>query len=472
MQERLGRLPPRRAGRVLVPGELNTPGEKPDRDPNVVPQREPAHAPTTSPRWRAERASCRKALSEPNAPTPHPVNPHPPAPAAHLTTPAAPLPIGEVDPQRNHVVVALDSFKGSLTARAATAALARGLRRTGAHVVEHPVADGGEGTLDALLGAGFTEVPTPSTDALGRPLTTRYATRSSTAAIELAESSGLAGIADVPLTPARARAATTLGAGRLIAAALNAGHRRIVVGLGGSATTDGGAGMLIALGARLLDRHGTPLDGTTSPLHEVHSLDLSTLHPALRDADVEVACDVDNPLLGPQGAAAIYGPQKGADPALVTELNTSLTRWADLLEQATTRSARDLPGAGAAGGTGFALLACGARMRSGITLVLDLTNLPTALQGARLVIAGEGRVDHQTLHGKAPAGVAAAARAAGAPVVAVTGSCTLTTTELTRAGFTTAFTLTDLEPDLTRCHTEAAPLLERLGEHIAKTFPL
>ncbi|GAA2687064.1 MULTISPECIES: glycerate kinase [Actinosynnema] len=377
-----------------------------------------------------------------------------------------------MDPQRNHVVVALDSFKGSLTARAATSALARGLRRTGAHVVEHPVADGGEGTLDALLGAGFTEVHAPSADALGRPVTTRYATSADTAAVELAESSGLAGIADVPVSPNRARAATTLGTGHLIAAALNAGHRRIVVGLGGSATTDGGAGLLIALGARLLDRHGTPLDGTTSPLSEVRSLDLSTLHPALRDADVEVACDVDNPLLGPHGAAAVYGPQKGADAALTTELDTSLTRWADLLEQATGRPARDLPGAGAAGGTGFALLACGARMRSGITLVLELTDLTTALRNASLVIAGEGRVDHQTLHGKAPAGVAAAARAAGARVIAAAGSCTLTTTELTGAGFTAAFALTDLEPDLSRCHTEAAPLLERLGERIGRTFPL
>ncbi|PSL52731.1 glycerate kinase [Saccharothrix carnea] len=344
--------------------------------------------------------------------------------------------------------------------------MARGLRRRGVDVREHPVADGGEGTVDALLSAGFTAVPVTSTDPLGRPVVARYASRDGVAVVELAEASGLGLIADVPVTPDRAAAASTFGTGRVIAAALDAGHRTIVVGLGGSATTDGGTGLLAGLGARLLDAHGTALDATTSPLPSVHAIDRTDLHPQLGEVELIVACDVDNPLLGPHGAAAVYGPQKGADAALVAALDTDLARWADVLAPA----AASLPGAGAAGGSGYALLALGARMRRGIDLVLELTGLADQLPGARLVVTGEGRLDHQTLRGKAPAGVAAAARAASTTVVAATGHCTLDRAELAAAGFADAFALTDLEPDVSHCLTHAEPLLERLGERIATTF--
>jgi glycerate 2-kinase len=400
-----------------------------------------------------------------------------------------------------HVIVALDSFKGSLSARRATAAVARGLRRHGVTAHEHPVADGGEGTVDALLGAGFTAVPVTTTDPLGRPVEARYASRAGVAVVELAEASGLGLVADVPVTPGRAAAASTLGTGRVIAAALDAGHHSIVVGLGGSATTDGGAGLLVGLGARLLDARGAVLDATTSPLRDVRAVDRTGLHPRLGEVELVVACDVDNPLLGPHGAAAVYGPQKGADAALVAALDDDLTRWAGLLEPGSVglpgadaadgaRSTRlepdtpdnpglaqptpgtaALPGAGAAGGAGFALLALGAGMRPGIDLVLELTGLADRLPGARLVVTGEGRLDHQTLRGKAPAGVAAAAREAGATVVAAAGSCALGRTALATAGFAAAFALTDLEPDVSRCLTDAEPLLERLGERIAATFP-
>ncbi|MER5266573.1 glycerate kinase [Actinosynnema sp. NPDC002837] len=370
-------------------------------------------------------------------------------------------------PQAGHVVVALDSFKGSLSARRATAAVARGLRRHGADVHEHPVADGGEGTLDALLAAGFTAVPVGSTDPLGRPVEARYAVRDGVAVVELAETSGLGLVGDVPPTPERAAAASTFGVGLVIAAALDAGCATVVVGLGGSATTDGGAGLLAGLGARLLDADGVALDATTSPLRAVRAVDRAGLHPRLGEVGLVVASDVDNPLLGPHGAAAVYGPQKGADAALVASLDADLARWADLLDA----DAAAVPGAGAAGGTGFALLALGARVRPGIDLVLELTGLADRLPGARLVIAGEGRLDHQTLRGKAPVGVAAAAKRAGATAVAATGTCDLDRAELAAAGFAAAFALTDLEPDVPTCLTHAEPLLERLGERIAAAFP-
>ncbi|MBB5803747.1 glycerate kinase [Saccharothrix ecbatanensis] len=376
----------------------------------------------------------------------------------------------------NHVVVALDSFKGSLSARRATAAVARGLRRRASALVvhEHPVADGGDGTLDALATAGFTSVPVTSTDPLGRPVEACYASRDGVAVVELAVASGLGLVADVPLTAQRAAAASTYGTGQVIAAALDAGHRTVVVGLGGSATTDGGSGLLAALGVRLFDADGAEADATTSPLNAVRAVDMTGLHPSLTGSDrveLVVASDVDNPLLGAHGAAAVYGPQKGADAVMVADLDAALTRWADLLHAATGVDAASSPGAGAAGGAGFALFTLGAHARRGIDLVLELTGLAHRLTGARLVVTGEGRLDHQTLRGKAPAGVAAAARQAGATVVAAAGSCALDLDELAAAGFARAFTLTDLEPDTARCHDQAEPLLERLGEDIAATLP-
>ncbi|MEV7037553.1 glycerate kinase [Amycolatopsis sp. NPDC051061] len=371
------------------------------------------------------------------------------------------------------LLVALDSFKGSLGAMQATAALARGLRRHHSKpaVREHPVADGGEGTVSAAVAAGFTPVSLSAAGPLGEPLTARYAHRDGVAVVELAETSGLAALPEAAPTPATAAAASTHGTGQVIAAALDAGHHTVVVGLGGSATTDGGTGLLTGLGALLLDADGRELPGRTSALGAIGSIDLSGLHPRLAGpdrAEVIVACDVDNPLLGLDGAAAVYGPQKGADGSTVTALEEAMSRWAPILEQATGVAAAAMPGAGAAGGAGFALLALGARMVPGIDLVLRLTGLHARLPRAGLVLTGEGSLDLQSLRGKAPMGVASAARTAGVPTVAVAGRSVLTTSELTAAGFTGAFTLTELEPDLERCVADAERLLERLGEHIAR----
>lgn len=360
----------------------------------------------------------------------------------------------------SHVLIAPDKFKGSLSAPQVAAHVAAGLRRTvpGIDVREVPIADGGDGTLDAALAAGFDRVPVTATGPTGEPVATGYARRGDTAVVELADVSGLARLPGrrAPLT------ATSYGTGEVIRAALDDGCRTIVLGLGGSACTDGGAGMAAALGMRLLDTHGDELGPGGAALALLDTADTTGLHPGLADAEIVVASDVDNPLLGEHGAAAVYGPQKGASAAQVERLDAALARWATVLDahDVATRA-----GAGAAGGVGFAALALlGAVVRPGIEYLLDLVGFHDHLADASLVVTGEGSLDEQTLRGKAPAGVAAAARAAGVPVVAVAGRCLLSAEALTAAGFAGACALTDLESDPRRCVAEAGPLLERLAE--------
>jgi glycerate 2-kinase len=365
------------------------------------------------------------------------------------------------------VVVAPDKFKGSLTAAQVAARVAAGLARAapGVEVAQVPVADGGDGTLDAAVSAGYRRVPVRAEGPTGEPVDTAYAERDGVAVVELADVSGLSRLPGGRLA---ARTASSYGTGQVIRAALDAGCRRIVLGIGGSASTDGGAGMVQALGGRLLDAHGGEVGRGGAALGAVRSLDLTGLHPALPDTEVVVASDVDNPLLGPRGAAAVYGPQKGASPAEVATLDAALARWAEAVHRATGLDAAGTPGAGAAGGVGFAALAIlGARLRPGIDLVLELVGFPAALPGARLVITGEGSLDAQTLHGKAPAGVAAAARSASIPVVAVAGRSLLSPADLEPAGIQAAYALTDIEPDPDRCMTDAGPLLERLAMTVA-----
>jgi glycerate kinase len=226
--------------------------------------------------------------------------------------------------------------------------------------------------------------------------------------------------------------------------------------------------MVQALGGRLLDARGGEVGRGGAALAAVRSLGLSGLHPALPQTEVVIARDVDNPLLGPRGAAAVYGPQKGASPADVAELDAALARWAEAVHRATGVDAAGTPGAGAAGGVGFAALAVlGARLQPGIDLILDLVGFSAALPGTGLVVTGEGSLDAQTLHGKAPAGVAAAARSAGIPVVAVAGRSLLSPADLKPAGILAAYALTDIEPDPQRCMTEAGPLLEQLAMKVA-----
>ncbi len=364
------------------------------------------------------------------------------------------------------VLLAPDKFKGTLTAAQVCDHLGAGIARAApwCAVVPVPVADGGEGTLAAALAAGSTAVPVTASGPTGEPVAAAFARRGDVAVVEMA---GVSGLAQLPGGRPAPLTASSAGTGELVRAALDAGCRSVVLGLGGSACTDGGAGMVRALGARLTGADGEPVAEGGAALAGATRLDLTGLDPRLREAAVVVACDVDDPLLGPRGAAAVYGPQKGADPAAVALLERGLARWAQLVTAATGADPA-APGAGAAGGTAFAATALlGARTRPGIALVLELVGFADALAGADLVVTGEGCLDEQTLHGKAPAGVAAAARAAGVPVVAVAGRTELTPAQLRAAGFAAAYPLTDEAADLAECLRAPGPLLERVGERIA-----
>jgi glycerate kinase len=368
------------------------------------------------------------------------------------------------------IVIAPDKFKGSLSATRVAAAIAAGLRAEwpAAELISIPVADGGDGTVDAAVAAGFERVPVTVAGPTGEPVHASYARRADVAVVELACACGLM------LLPCGRReplTASSFGAGQVLAAALEAGAQRIIFGVGGSASTDGGAGLLQALGARVLNSRGKPLGPGLGggALRDAASLDLSGLHPALQACSVILATDVTNPLTGPDGAAQVYGPQKGASPAQVIELASGLRHWAAVVAAATGTDRSQDPGAGAAGGVGFAALAVlGAEPHPGIGLVLDLVGFEEALADAALVITGEGSLDEQSLSGKAPVGVAQAAGRRGIPVVAVVGRSTLTGAQLAAAGIGAVYPLSDLESDPARCNSEASTLLERVGRTIAR----
>jgi len=359
-----------------------------------------------------------------------------------------------------HVVVAPDKFKGSLTAAAAAAALARGIAQVRPDLPVHqvPVADGGDGTVTAALAAGFQPVTVNVHGPTGAPVTATIAVRADVAVVEAASAGGLALLPGGQLAPL---IASSYGVGELLRAA---GTRTIVLGVGGSASTDGGAGMLQALGARLLDARGVELPPGGAALADLAAVDLTGI---TLPGTVILASDVDNPLLGPTGAAGMFGPQKGADPAQVTLLDKALRTWSEHIDPAMA----DAPGAGAAGGVGFAALAVlGATRGSGIDLLLELIGFDKHLPGAQLVITGEGSLDEQSLHGKAPIGVVNAAARAGVRTIAVAGRCQLDKPTLARAGITAAYALTDLEPDPARCIADADRLLAQLAVGVARDW--
>ncbi|WP_411576788.1 glycerate kinase [Streptomyces mutabilis] len=372
------------------------------------------------------------------------------------------------------VLVAADKFKGSLTAVEVAERVTAGLRRVVPDLAVEalPVADGGDGTVAAAVAAGFERREVRVAGPLGDEVTAAFALRDGTAVVEMAEASGLQRLPEGVLAPLTS---STYGSGELLRAALDAGARTIVFGVGGSATTDGGAGMLSALGARFLDGNGEPVAPGGGGLADVASADLSGLDPRLTDVELVLASDVDNPLTGPKGAPAVYGPQKGASPQDVETLDAALAHFAKVLEGTETVGARAAeyaasPGAGAAGGIGFGAMLLGARFRPGIEVMLDVLGFAPALERADLVITGEGSLDEQTLHGKAPAGVASAARAAGKEVVAVCGRLALAPEALGRAGIRRAYPLTDVEPDVAKCIADAGPILERVAERIGRDF--
>lgn len=396
------------------------------------------------------------------------------------------------------VVVAPDSLKGSCTAPDAAPAIAAGVRQAlgaQAEIRTVPLADGGEGTLDVLVGAWGGEVfDVPTTDALGRPRIGRVGLapdRAGTrlAVIEAADANGLPAVVDQPLRPLDADSA---GVGTLVRAALDAGATELLLCIGGSATSDGGAGMLRALGVRLLDRGGFDILPGARGLADLHSLDLSGLDPRAQQVQWRVACDVDHPVMGAHGAAAVFGPQKGASAADIPIIDAGLSRLAHLLAdvaECDPRKLTDRPGLGAAGGLALGPVAlCGAQLLPGSTLVMDAVGWSEALQGADLVITAEGRLDAQSLQGKVVSGVLAAARAQrvdleltsaehtdaertnAVPVAVLAGSVALSFDECQRAGIAAALsiaggpaTLAELQRDAPRLLTEAAAHLTRLA---------
>ncbi len=321
-------------------------------------------------------------------------------------------------------VFAPDSFKGSLTALESCDILERVTMKIfpGTECVSVPVADGGEGTVDALLRAmGGRRVATPVTGPMYEPETAVWGILSDgTAVMEMAQASGLP---YVPADKKDPRGATSFGTGEMIAAAVRAGVRSILIGIGGSATNDGGMGMLAALGARFTDKDGREVRPVGGEMINVARADFSTMLPGLKETAITVICDVTNPLLGPNGATFIYGPQKGVTPEIREEMEAGMAHYAEVVSAACGRDIASFPGAGAAGGLGAALGGVlNARLKSGIDAVLDAVDFDKKLEGASLAVTGEGRIDGQSVRfGKVPVGVARRCAAHGIPAVAIVG---------------------------------------------------
>lgn len=382
------------------------------------------------------------------------------------------------------IVLAPDKFKGSLTATRVAEHLARGLRYQlpDADLTIAPIADGGDGTVEAVVRNGFMRVPVTVRGPFGAAVHAEYAIKNAAggsgidgncvAVIELAQASGLI---KLPRDPDErpildALGASSIGTGDLILAALDYGADTIVIAVGGSACTDGGSGMVAALGARLVDANDKELELGGGSLVSLKRADFSNLDPRINKTNFILAFDVTSPLLGARGAASSFGPQKGATERTVEILDTGLRRLTHQFGEALGRHALpspDTPGAGAAGGVGYAALAVlGAQPRPGIDVVFDLCKIEENLFDADLVITGEGSIDKQTLEGKAPVGVARLARAHGIEVMAVCGRSDLSVDQVWSAGINAVYPLTDLEPDMTQCIANSPKLLEQLGSEI------
>ena len=322
-----------------------------------------------------------------------------------------------------NVFIAIDSFKGNLTSLEVAQIVEEGIRRVypDAKIQKFPMADGGEGTVQTLMSFLHGEmVSIPVMGPNGAVVNAKYGIlQGSTAIMEMAEASG---ITLVPASERNPLKATSFGTGQMIRDALDRGCREVMIGIGGSATNDGGEGMATALGAVFLDENGGKIGLGGAALGKIADIDLRGLDPRLKDTKFIVACDVNNPLCGVSGASAVFGPQKGATPEMVNLLDKGLENYAKIIEQKIGRKVADIPGSGAAGGLGAGLVAfCGAELKRGIDIVMDLLDIENAIRKADVVITGEGRVDAQTAHGKVPAGIAMRAKKYGKPVFAIAG---------------------------------------------------
>ena len=357
------------------------------------------------------------------------------------------------------IVIAPDSFKESLSAMEVANEIERGFKSVlpDAEYLKLPVADGGEGTVQSMVDATNGSIITLDViGPLGKPVSAHYGILgnefiddSKTAIIEMASASGLHHVSVEKRDPS---ITTSYGTGQLICDALNRGIKHIIIGLGGSATNDGGAGMAQALGIHLLDESGKPLSVGGAALSALHTIDMKDRHSLIQRCEFIVACDVDNPLCGDKGASAIFGPQKGASPEMVTSLDTALTRYADIIAKTVAnkqhnnskiKDRRNTPGAGAAGGMGLGVMAfLNATLKPGIDIVLETVKLDEKMAGADLVITGEGRLDSQTLHGKTPMGVTRVANAQGIAVIAIAGCVSDDANVLLEHGISAIFSIT------------------------------
>lgn len=367
------------------------------------------------------------------------------------------------------IVFAPDSFKESLTAAEAAAAMQRGFAKVfpQAEYICMPMADGGEGTTDALVNALDGEwVAVEVQDPLGRPVHARYGLLpGGRAVIEMAEAAGLHWVAADERNPL---ITSTFGVGQLILDALSRGSHQIILGLGGSATNDAGAGMLQALGFQLLDQNGHNLPCGGAALADLFAINDQTVPASLRECRFEVACDVTNPLCGALGASAVFGPQKGATPQMVATLDAALAHYADTVAAHGFADSREQPGSGAAGGMGFTLRSVlNAQLQPGIEMVMAETNLNACLKGANLVITGEGRMDGQTAFGKVPSGVLKAAQAQGVPVIGIAGSIGGDTAALNALGFHAVFPTIAAPAPLADILATAGHNVERTAEQVA-----
>lgn len=373
------------------------------------------------------------------------------------------------------IVIAPDSFKESLTAQQVCLAVENGLKRVwpNAEYVSIPVADGGEGTMQALIDATSGEkIQVRVKDPRGKTVEARYGLLGDhrTAVIEVAEACGLH---LVPASERDTKSTSSYGVGQLIRHALDSGISRLIIGLGGSATTDGGSGMLAALGVKFLNEDGEEIEPCGASMLNVHQIVTSEFDARLAHCEIIVACDVDNPLCGDSGAAAFFGPQKGASSEDVLLLDKALYQFGQLTEKITQRSIIDSKGSGAAGGIGAAFLGyTNARLQPGIDVVLTMLDVETKMQGAHMVITGEGKLDQQTAHGKAPVGVANIAKKFDIPVVAVAGCTNDGYQVLYEHGIDAVFTCVPRAMSLSDALSEAETNLSNLSENIARTYQL
>ena len=371
--------------------------------------------------------------------------------------------------------IAPDSFKGSLTALEAAACIERGLRKALLNVATRkiPMADGGEGTVRAMVAAtGGRLVKCRARDPLGRTIHAEFGLTGDgkAAVIEMAAASGLALLKTGERNP---MLTSTYGTGQMIRAALDRRVERVLVGIGGSATNDGGTGMARALGARFFDRSGREVPQGGGGMSALSRIDVSGLDPRCGQVSIEVACDVDNPLFGPRGAARIYSPQKGATPAMVTELDRALRRFARVVKSDLNADIADVPGAGAAGGLGAGLMAfLGGSLRPGIDIVIDTVKLERRLKGCHLVITGEGRMDGQTAFGKTPAGVARTAKKLGLPVIAICGSLGKEVQAVRSVGIDVYFSALEQSLEEEDLPATAPGMLERCAEQVGRLVAL